>query len=617
MKKTILLLLQATLILALAACSAASVATTELESTTQVAAGNEAVAVTADTSPVSVNFSDEDLNPGTDNSATSYIKLEGDTISSDGVGITVNGSILTITSAGIYNISGVLNNGQIVVNTEDEATVTLVLNGVNITNTSSAPIYVKSADKVVITLADGTDNAVTDGAEYVFENTDDDKPNAAIFSKDDLTINGNGSLTINANYNNGIATKDDLKITSGVITVNAVNDGIKGKNYIAVKDGTITINAGGDGMQSNNDEDATKGYVLIEGGTFNIIAGMDGIQAETKLDIKAGNITIVSGGGSVVNYQLDDSAKGLKAGVDVTIAGGTINIDSADDGIHSNNSVTINGGDITVASGDDGVHADTAITMNSGSLIITKSYEGVESTSITISGGSTSITSQDDGINGSGGSDGSSFNMGPRQDQFAASNAYVYINGGYLYVDANGDGLDSNGSIDMTGGTVIVNGPTNNGNGAIDYNATFTMTGGYLLAVGSSGMAEAPSTSSTQYAVVYNFDIQQTAGTLIHIATADGTEVLTFAPSKTYQSVVFSSPELVNGASYVIYTGGSATGTITDGLYADASYTSGSQVTSFTISSAITSLGAAGNFDPGGGGHGGGGMPGNPPPARP
>lgn len=617
MKKITALLLQATLIFALAACSAASVATTDSVSTNQVSAGNEAAAVTVDTSPVSVNFSDEDLNPGTDNSATSYIKLEGDTISPDGVGITVNGSMLTITSAGIYNISGTLNNGQIVVNTKDEATVTLVLNGVNITNTSSAPIYVKSADKVVITLADGTDNVVTDGAEYVFENADDDEPNAAIFSKDDLTINGNGSLTVNANYNNGIATKDDLKITSGVINVTAVNDGIKGKNYIAVKDGTITINAGGDGMQSNNDEDATKGYVLIEGGTFNIAAGMDGIQAETMLNINGGSITVVSGGGSVVNYQLDDSAKGLKAGVDVTIAGGIINIDAADDGIHSNNNVTINGGDIMVASGDDGVHADSTITMNNGSLIITKSYEGVESTTITINGGSTSITSDDDGINGSGGSDGSSAGMGPRQDQFAASNAYVYINDGYIYIDANGDGLDSNGSIDMTGGTVIVNGPTNNGNGAIDYNGIFNMTGGYLLAVGSSGMAEAPSTSSTQYAVLYNFDIQQAAGTLVHIATADGTEILTFAPSKTYQSVVLSSPELAKGASYVIYTGGSATGTIADGLYADASYSAGSQVANFTISSVITSLGAASRFGPGGGGPGGGGMPGNPPPSHP
>lgn len=615
MKKTVLLILQATLILALAACSAVSVTTADTASTNQVSTGSEAVAVTVDTSPVSVDFSDEDLNPSADESPTSHIQLNGDSIMSDGVGATVNGSVVTITSAGTYEISGTLNDGQVVVNTEEEATVTLVLNGVNITNASSAPIYVKSADKVVITLVDGTKNVLTDGAEYVFESPESNEPNAAIFSNDDLTINGSGSLTVNANYNNGIATDDDLKITSGIITVNAVNDGIKGRNYIAVKDGTITVNAGGDGLQSNNDDDATKGYVLIEGGTLNIVAGLDGIQAETRLNINAGNITILSGGGSVVNYQLEESAKGLKAGLDVTIAGGTIRIDSADDGIHSNNNVTINGGDITVASGDDGVHADTSVTMNNGSLVIIRAYEGLESTTITINGGSTSITAEDDGINGAGGADGSSFNMGPGQDRFASSNAQVSINGGYLYVDADGDGLDSNGSFDMTGGTVIVNGPTNNGNGPLDYLSTFNITGGYLLAVGSSGMAQAPSASSTQYAVLYNFDTQQSAGTLVHIETADGTEVLTFAPTKTFQSVVFSSPELANGASYVVYTGGNAAGAVTDGLYADAAYTAGSQVASFTISSMITALGAAGGFGPGGGGPGGG-MPGNPP-ARP
>jgi len=614
MKKTITLLLQTSLILALGACSAASVTKTDSVSTGQATAGNEVVAVTVDTSPVSVDYSDEDLNPGTDTSATSYIKLEGDSITSDGVGTAVNGSVLTITSAGIYKISGTLNNGQIVVNSEDEATVNLILNGMNITNSSSAPIYVKSASKVVITLADGTENVVTDGAAYVFESAESNEPNAAIFSNDDLTINGNGSLTVSANYNNGIATDDNLKITSGVINVTAVNDGIKGKNYIAVKDGTITINAGGDGMQSNNNKDATKGYVLIEGGMLNIVAGMDGIQAETKLNINDGNITILSGGGSIVNYQLENSAKGLKAGVDVTISGGTINVDAADDGIHSNNNITINGGDITVASGDDGVHADESLTMNNGSLIIIKAYEGVESKVITINGGSTSITSDDDGLNGS---DGSSNSMQPGGSGMGElDSAYLYINGGYVYVDARGDGIDINGPIDMTDGTVIVNGPVENMNGPLDYGSAFNLTGGYLLAVGSSGMAQAPSESSTQYALMYNFDTQQAAGTLVHIETANGTEVLTFAPTKAYQSVVLSSPELANGVSYVVYTGGSASGTVTDGLYSDGTYAPGSQIASFTISSIVTTAGAAVRFGPGGGGPGGG-MPGNPPPVHP
>jgi hypothetical protein len=610
MKKTITLILQSILIVAVAACSAASVEVTDSESASQVAAGSEAAA-TVDTSPLMVEFSSEELNPGVDESAIS-ITLNGDSISVEGVGATVNGSVVTITAAGTYSVSGTLNNGQIAVDAQD-GDVTLVLNGVNITNTTSAPIYVRSADKTVLTLTEGTQNVVTDGASYVFETAETDEPNAAIFSNDDLTINGNGALTVIANYNNGIATDDDLKIVSGVITVNAVNDGIKGKNYIAVNDGTITVNAGGDGLQSNNDEDATKGYVLIEGGALNITSGMDGIQAETRLNINTGTINIVSGGGSVVNYELEESAKGLKAGVDVTVAGGTINIDSADDGIHSNNSVTINGGDITVASGDDGVHADTLLTMNSGSLIITKAYEGIESTTIKINGGSTSITSEDDGVNGS---DGSSSGMQPGgPGRFESGNAHLYVSGGYLYVDALGDGIDINGPMDMTGGTVIVNGPIGNMNGALDYGGAFNMTGGYLLAVGSIGMAQMPSASSTQYAVMYNFDSMQAARTLIHIQTADGDDMLTFAPTKQFQSVVLSSPELANGTTYVVYAGGSSSGTAVDGLYTGGAYSAGTQIASFTISSVITSAGVmGGGFGPGGGPGGGGPGGGGPRP---
>lgn len=602
MKKIILLLLQAILILALAACSVVSAAGSDTSSASQESAVTEAVPVTSNTgtssTPLSVSYDSEDLNANPNLENGSSIELNGDSIAFEGVGATVNGSVITITSAGTYRISGLLNDGQIAVNTADSEPVTLIFNGVNISNSTSAPIYVLSANKTIITLANGTENTVTDAASYVFANAEDDEPNAAIFSKDDLTINGSGSLTVNANYSNGIVTHDDLKITSGNITVNAVNDAIKGRNYIAVKDGTITLNAGGDGLQSNNDEDATKGYILIEGGTLNITSAMDGIQAETRLTISAGNINIVSGGGSVVNYELEESTKGLKAGLDITIAGGTLNIDSADDSLHSNNSITIDGGEITVASGDDGAHSDSTLTMNSGSLVITKAYEGIESETITLNDGSIHLSTEDDGVNGSGGVDSSSTGMGPGQDMFETGNAHLYINGGYLFVDAVGDGIDINGPIDMSGGTVIVNGPENNGNGPLDYSGSFNLTGGYLLAVGSSGMAQAPSTSSTQYSILYNFDSIQAPGTLLHIASEDGAEVLTFMPTRSYQSMVLSSPELETGSTYLVYTGGSSTGTNTDGLYSEGTYTPGSQAASFTISSMVST---AGGFGPGGG----------------
>jgi hypothetical protein len=249
-------------------------------------------------SMISVVYDSDDLDSSLNSAGMSYIALEGDSITLDGSGAVVEGSTVTITSAGTYSISGTLNDGQIKVDTQDKEVVKLVLNGVDIACSTSAPTYIISAEKTVITLAEGTDNRITDGDSYVFEDAASDEPNAAIFSHDDLTINGDGSLTVEANYNNGIQSKDDLKIISGNINVSAINDGIKGRDSIAVRDGNITVNAGGDGLQSTNDGDAEKGYIAIEAGTLNITAGLDGMQAETNLAISGGNITISSGGGS-------------------------------------------------------------------------------------------------------------------------------------------------------------------------------------------------------------------------------------------------------------------------------------------------------------------------------
>jgi hypothetical protein len=642
-KKIIALLLASTLIFILTACSGDTSEFTDPVYASQPVNGSGTESITAvdlkqnsEITPVtiSVEYNSDDLDSSVSTADMSYIEFEGSSITFAGSGATVNDNIITITSAGMYSISGNLDDGQIIVNTEDKETVRLVLNGVDIACSTSTPIYVINAEKTVITLADGTENYVTDGDSYIFEDTESDEPNAAVFSKDDLTINGNGSLTVNANYNNGITSKDDLKITGGNIIVNAVNDGIKGKDSIAVKDGIITVNAGGDGMQSHNDEDPEKGYVSIEDGTLNITAGADGIQAATGILIEDGNITISSGGGSInssdkndwgmwgkkndSNESSDDnsdavSAKGIKAAVDVTIENGTINIDSSDDSIHSNSSLRINGGNITLTSGDDGIHSDSTLEINGGELNITKSYEGIESAILTFNEGNIHLVASDDGINAAGGNDGSSMNGRPGQNNFNASMDYhTYINGGYIFIEARGDGIDSNGLIDMTGGVALVNGPTSNGNGALDYAGAFNITGGFFVAAGSSGMAQAPSTSSTQYSVMHNFASVQTAGTMVHIESEDGEEILTFVPTKEYQSVVFSSPELENEVTYIVYTGGNSTGTVIDGLYSDGTYIAGTEITSFTISSIVT--GARGGGPGGGGPRGGpgGGRVGDP-----
>ncbi|MBN1120006.1 MAG: carbohydrate-binding domain-containing protein [Anaerolineae bacterium] len=559
------------------------------------------------------------------------IGLNGSSITTDGDGVTVEGSTATISSAGTYSLSGSLTDGQIIVDTEDEDIVRLILNGVDLNCSTSAPIFIASSEKVIIVLADGTENRVSDAASYVFEDAEEDEPNAAIFSKSDLTITGSGSLTVTGNYNDGIASKDGLIIDGGSITVDAIDDGIRGKDYLIVKEGSITVNAQGDGLKSDNEEDTEKGYISIEAGTLNITSGGDAIQAQTDVLVAGGNITLSSGGGSGTYIDETTSAKGIKGTVNVNIDGGTFNIDSADDAIHSNGSITVNAGSFVIASGDDGMHADSSLDINDGDVQITKSYEGLESAEITINGGTFHIVASDDGINIAGGNDGSGMNWGPGQggqmpqgdgmapdgaaapdggmapgggpgqggrpggggmDQFAASGDYhLTINGGMIVVDAGGDGLDSNGSVDMTGGVVLVNGPTNNGNGALDC-GTFNITGGFLMAAGSSGMAEAPDDSSSQYSVLINFDSAQAAGSLVHIQSSAGDEILTFAPTKQYQSIVFSSPKLANGETYDVYLGGSSTGTPNDSLYEGGSYTPGTQYTSLTISGMVTRIGS-------------------------
>lgn len=549
---------------------------------------------------------------GRGNAAGDVVEIAlGDTITVDGLGALADGNTVRITAGGTYRLSGTLMDGQIVVDTRDKTTVNLVLDGVDITCSSSAPIYIMRADTTTITLADGTENHITDGVAYQYEGPETNEPNAAIFSKGDLIIAGNGSLTVDANYRNAIASKDELSILGGNIAVNAVNDGIRGRDYISVKNGNITINAGADGMQSDNDSDPELGYVSIEGGAINVTAGKDGIQAASTVFISGGTITVSSGGGSANSGGSDGSttggggapdeptgsnptpsSKGIKADFDIAIEGGTITVDSFDDAIHSNDTITIDGGNIVLASGDDAIHSDSSLTVNGGDIIVTKSYEAIESAVIAINGGNIRLVANDDGVNIAADDNRAGANRRPGQANAGPPmDKQLRIEGGYIVIDASGDGFDINGWVKMTGGTVIINGPIVDFNGALDYAREFTMVGGTLLAVGSSGMAQAPDATSTQYSLVLNLGSPQPAGTLVHIEGEDGTGILTFEPLREFQSVVFSSPELIKGSTYEVYIGGSSTGSIVDGVYYGGSYTPGTRNTAFTVSSIEAGVG--------------------------
>lgn len=577
---------------------------TGCQSTSTPSSSSSAAAVSLSTA-LAV-YSSEDMDASWDASSATTVTLNGSSISVNGSGAEVDGTTLKITDAGTYLLKGTLDDGQIIVSASKDDTVRLVLNGASLTCSDGAAIYAEQAQKTIITLAPGTANSVADGTTY--STSGEDQPDAAIFSQDDLTINGSGSLIVKGNFNNGIGTKDDLVITGGTIDITAANDGLRGRDSVAVNGGTFTINAESDGIQSNNDEDTSKGWVSLDGGTFAVTAGNDGIQAETILQVSGGNITLNTGGGSAAAVSTSDinqarpgqvsnnntateetteSAKGMKAGSGIYITDGVFNIDSADDAVHSQGDVILNGGTYIISTGDDGVHSDSNLNINDGNIAISKSYEGLEGMTVTVSGGQISLTSSDDGINAAGGSDTDQ----SRTDSFKSSDSYeVRVTGGYIYINAGGDGIDSNGNLYFDGGTVLVNGPTNNGNGPLDYNGTCEQTGGILVAAGSSGMAQAPGNTSSQNSLLVYYSSVQKSGTLVNLTDDSGKSLLTFAPAKNYQSIVISMPDLVQGKTYTLYSGGTCTGEAVNGLYTGGTYASGTKLTSVTLTSALTSI---------------------------
>jgi hypothetical protein len=521
------------------------------------------------------------------------IVLNGTSITVDHSSVSSSGARVQITAPGTYRLSGTLSNGQIRVNTAAKGTVKLLLDGVTIHNETGAAIDIIDADTAVIELAANTQNTVSDGANYVFAAPDADEPNATIFSKADLTIDGTGALTVRGNFSDGVASKDGLVIANGHINVTATDDGIRGKDYLVVKDGDITITAKGDGLKSDEDADPQKGYVAIEKGTLSITAGSDAIRAQTDVLLVGGRYTLITGGGSG-GPRTAVSQRGIRAEANVTIDGGQFAIDAAEDALHANGTITINAGVFDLSAGDDGVHSDTQLVINGGSVRVAQSYEGIESVVVTLNGGQIDIASSDDGINAADGTAGGPGGRpGGRLDpNNYTGNKFLYINGGTIVVNSGGDGVDSNGAVEMKGGTLVVHGPSQRMNAALDYDAFFKISGGTLVAAGSSGMAQAPGTQSQQNSVIIFFTEAQQAGTLVHIRDGAGQGVLTFAPSNDFQSLAFSSAGLANGARYDIVLGGSAIGAASNGLYAaDVVYSAGTVFQSFTVNSVVTTVG--------------------------
>ncbi|MEN8904994.1 MAG: carbohydrate-binding domain-containing protein [Clostridiales bacterium] len=614
-----------------------------------------------------VDYDSDDKNDSQEDADISNINLNNNSINFEGTGASVTGKDIIITANGTYKVSGTLDDGQIIVRVEDNQIVRLILDNADITCEDSAPIYVMSAKKTIITLAEGSKNKITDSKSYKLDGSDSDEPSASIFSKDNLTFNGNGSLAIDSNYKTAIRCNDGLKIINSNLNIDSIADGIKGKDFIGVKNANIAIKAKGDGLKSNNDKDTKKGFVSLDDGKVNIDSGEDGVQAETGIIVKETELKIVSGGGNTNGTQdgedirdfgnkeetvdsedTEDTDKnnGLVAGSDITISSGKINIDSSEDTMNSDNNLIIDDGTLTLLAGDDALKSDSHIEINGGNIDINTCYEGIESENITFNDGNINITSSDDSINAVGNDNSEdeidnevtedkskidnmseygdrpkrddvtengkrpsmddmpdNYNNGDRENKMSmggkgnfgsSGTGKVTINGGYISINSDGDGIDVNGSIYMTDGKLLINGPTTDRNGALDYDGTFEVTGGIVVAAGSSGMAQAPSDSSKQYSVLMNYESNQSSKTLVHIESDKGEEILTFKPAKDYQSIVLCSPKLKDGSSYFIYSGGTYKGEEKDGLYSEGAYTKGTKTEEFTVSNIVTQLGSQG-----------------------
>lgn len=398
-------------------------------------------------------------------------------------GYEIDGTDVSITAAGTYVFSGDCDNGSITVK-KGVTGVTIVLNGLTLTNDDSAAITLNKTAEASLIAAAGTTNTVADT-----EGSSDENAAVKVKSGAALAIGGMGTLTVCGNAKNGIKGAADAVITvaEGKLNINAADDGLSCDDELNITGGTLSITAGGDAVKASpdtgeNPDTTSLGNVTISGGTLTLNATEDGIQADGDLTISGGTFHVKTNGGHTTALT-DDSAscKGFKAGKTLTVTGGTLTVDSADDALHASTDVTISGGTLTLATGDDGVHADNdlvigtkgASSTSTPRINITASYEGLEGTTVTVYSGDIDVVASDDGVNAANST------LGEHSDKYAIS-----IAGGDLYIDAGSDGLDSNNDITITGGKVEVYGADAMMDAAIDYDGTFTLSGGTLFGAG-------------------------------------------------------------------------------------------------------------------------------------
>ena len=491
---------------------------------------------------VDTHYSEQDL--GWDTSSETAIDLSNPTATD---GVTVEDDTLTITKAGTYKLSGEYQ-GQIKVETADSDAVRLVLDNANITNSSGAALNVVNADEVILYSASGTTNTISDGADYTA--TGENDPDAVVYSKADLTIAGEGTLKVNGNHEDGIHTSDGLVIASGTLEVNAANTGIKGKDYVDILGGTINVTAQQDGIKSTNDTDEGQGWTRLSNGTVTVNAGDDGFKASRVVEISGGSLTV------------EQSDEGIEAQY-INISGGDVNVTSADDGMNA--SLKTSDSESTDSS------ANTSDTANQqqGSLpggqqngTSNQQQQGTGQPPAMPGGNAQDGTSQ----NGTTGTGQQGMGQPPQGGMpgggggtFEVVDAAINVSGGNITVNAEGDGIDSNGVTTLSGGTLIVNGPSQGGNAALDTNGDLLLNGATVLSGSTADMFEAPSTNSTSGYLKLTNSSGFEQGSTVQVADSSGKVVANYKVTKSnVQLVLVSSSSIVKGQSYTAYTTTSA-----------------------------------------------------------
>ena len=543
---------------------------------------------------ISKMFTERDLDCDPSDEKSAEIELMGTTASSSSDAVNISGSTVTITDEGTYLITGELSDGMLCVDAGKDDKVHLVFDKAQIKSSTDAPLYILEADKVVVTLADKSENLLENGGS--FEIRDDNNIDGAVFSKADLTLNGTGSLQVISPAGHGIVCKDDLVICGGAYTVDSQSHGIDANDSVRLRECSLTVSSGKDAIHAENSDDASLGFVYIRSAALDAVCEGDGISASSYMQIEDGDFKIVAGGGyengtksssggwgdfmggkggwggggrssQSSSSTADDSStsmKGLKSGNDMLISNGTLIIDSADDALHSNTNLVINGGTFTIATGDDALHAEEKLDVTAGTIEISTSYEGLEALNIHVSGGSITLTATDDGLNAAGGNDESG-TTGGRDGMFGGgrggmggwgssnSNGSIVVSGGTLYINSSGDGMDANGTLEITGGHTTVVGPIQGDTATLDYDKTGTITGGTFIGTGSTMMAQSFS-DSTQGVVAVNAGSQE-AGTQITLTDKSGNVLISRTPELPFAVIILSSPELVKGETYTLKVG--------------------------------------------------------------